>query len=255
VLDFGLAWTPLERLSFTADFIRWDIKDEIQEQPSDQLLRIEAACRLGQLDITSPTCVATLGQVTRDQFGNLVSISTPKVNVSQETLSVLTVGLNYTLVTSLAGNFIVEGSYSDLFKHSFTQFAGDQTIDLINNPFFSTDFKSKENMSLTWNFHQFGSTFYVEHYGRTPNNTATLSTTGYAVPGAGRLSTWTLANWSAKYEVIPGLTLQGNVVNVFNKMPPADPSYPGTTNQPYDIFDYNPYGRSYQIEATYKFGK
>jgi len=253
--DIGIAWTPIERFTFTTDFIRWNILNEIQEQPTDQLLRNEAACRLGQLDINSPTCVAALTDVQRNSAGVLQSVDTPKVNVAQETLNVLTSTLNYTLVTSLAGSFTFEGSYSDILKHSLTQFAGDTPIDLINNPFFSTDFKTKENFSTTWNFHRLGVTAYVERYGRTPNFIATESTAGYASPGAGKLSTWTLTNFSARYQVIDGLTVSANVVNAFNKMPPVDNSYPGTSNQPYNIFNYNPYGRSYFVELNYKFGQ
>jgi iron complex outermembrane receptor protein len=267
--DVGFAWTPLERLTFSADFIRWNILNEIQIQPDDQLLREEAACRPitvtnpdgsqtttpPQLNPGSPTCEAALTQVQRDQFGNLTTVDTPKVNVSQETLNVLTMSLNYTLVTAVAGSFTVEGSYSDLLKHTLTQFAGDDVIDLINNPFFSTDFKTKENMSLTWNFHNLGITGYVERYGRTPNFIATESSEGYQTPGAARLGVWTLANFSARYQIIDGLTISGNIVNAFNKMPPVDNSYPGTSNTPYNIFNYNPYGRSYFVEANYKFGK
>jgi len=266
VSDIGFAWSPLERFAFTTDFLRYDIKNEITAQPSDELLREELACRSytdmttgitypPTLDPSSPTCVATLSQITRDQFGDLATINTPKVNVAQEILNVLTLGLNYTLVTPVAGKFIFEASYSDLLKHSLTQFAGDQPIDLINDPFYSTDFKTKENASVTWNYRRLGVTAYVERYGRTPNNLAQGSTEGYAAPGAGRVGTWTLANFSARYEVINGLTLSGNVVNAFNKMPPVDNSFSGTSSQPFNIFDYNNYGRSYFVEANYKFGQ
>jgi len=44
---------------------------------------------------------------------------------------------------------------------------------------------------------------YVERYGRTPNNQATLQVEGYATPGAGTLPPWTITNWSAQYEVLP----------------------------------------------------
>jgi len=253
--DIGIAFTPLEHFTFTTDFIRWNILNEIQEQPTDQLLRDEAACRLGQLDINSPTCVAVLADVGRDDAGQLATVDTPKVNVAQETLNVLTSTLNYTLVTPVAGTFTFEASYSDLLKHSLTQFAGDTPIDLINNPFFSSDFKTKENFATTWNFHRLGLTGYVERYGRTPNNLAQGSTDGYAAPGAGRVGTWTLVNFSGRYEVIDGLTVSANVVNAFNKMPPVDNSFPGTSSQPYNIFNYNNYGRSYFVEANYKFGK
>jgi hypothetical protein len=45
------------------------------------------------------------------------------------------------------------------------------------------------------------------------------------------------------------------VNNVFNKMPPTDHTYPGTTGTPYNIFNYNVYGRAIYLEANYKFGQ
>jgi len=41
---------------------------------------------------------------------------------------------------------------------------------------------------------------------------------------------------------------------VFNKMPPADHSYPGTTSAPYNALNYNVYGRAMYLEAKYTFG-
>ena len=49
--------------------------------------------------------------------------------------------------------------------------------------------------------------------------------------------------------------LQGNVNNVFNTMPPVDHSQPGISNQPFSVFNYANYGRSYFVGVEYKFGK
>jgi hypothetical protein len=38
-------------------------------------------------------------------------------------------------------------------------------------------------------------------------------------------------------------------------MPPKDDSYPGTVTGPYNATNYNVYGRTYYLEASYKFGK
>ena len=254
MFDLGVVYSPVSQAKIAVDLIHWNISNEVEEQNSDQLLRVDSACLLGQLDITSPTCVQALAAVARDSNGNLVSVSTPKINVAEESLNVLTVGADYVLDVGAAGSFAFDASYTDLLKHEFTQFAGDQTIDLLQSPFYSTDFKTKENVSVTWNFHSFSSTFYVERYGRTPNYLAGLTTDEYASPGAGRIGTWTLANFSAKYEIIPGLVVSANVDNVFNKAPPIDNSQPGITDQPYNSLNYNPYGRSFLVEANYKFG-
>jgi iron complex outermembrane recepter protein len=253
--DIGVVYTPVSQAKISVDFIHWAISDEVEEQNSDQLLRVDSACLLGQLDVTSPTCVQALAAVVRDANGNLVSVSTPKINVAQENLNVLTVALDYMLDIGRFGSLVFDGAYTDLLKHDSTQFTGDQVIDLLQSPFYSTDFKTKENVSVTWNFHHFGTTFYVERYGETPNYLATLTTDEYNTPGAGRVGSWTLANMSAKYEVVRGLVVSANVDNVFNKEPPKDNSWPGIYDQPYSSLNYNNYGRSFLVEANYKFAK
>ncbi len=255
VAGAGIAWSPVERASLTFDYLHWKISNEVQEQNSDQLLRTDSACLLGQLDATSPTCLEAISLVTRDANGLVLQIDTPKVNLSEETLGVAVVGVNYTLQTAYAGSFTVEGSYSDILSHSEIQFAGDTPINLLESPFYSTEFKTKENLALTWNLAKFSSTVYIERYGRTPNYLAQQTVDEYAAPGAGRLPTWTIANLSAKYEILPGLIISGNVNNVFDKLPPIDYSTPGIYSAPFNVENYNNYGRSYYVEASYKFGK
>jgi outer membrane receptor protein involved in Fe transport len=182
-------------------------------------------------------------------------ILTPKVNVSEENLSVALITANYSIPTTYAGTFIIDAHYTNILRHRLLQFAGDTEINLLENPFFSTEFKTKENISLTWDYHSFGTTLYVERYGATPNETSTLTTDGYNVPGGGRLGTWTIANLEAQYEVLQGLVLSFNCNNIANKMPPSDNTYLGIDSQPYNSLNYNNYGRSFFVQAQYKFGR
>ena len=251
----GTVWSPAQRLSFTADYFHWAISNEVQQQDSDQLLRTNSACLLGQLPASSPTCVQAIALVTRDSNGLVTQISTPKINVATENLSVVTLAAAYAIPTDRAGEFRFDASYTDILKHTLVRFPGDPLIDLLNSPFYSTEFKTKENASATWMLHGFGTTVYVERYGRTPNYLAQQTVDGYATPGAGNVGTWTIANWSARYNLTAALELSGNVNNVFNKMPPTDSSQPGIANQPFSSLNYNNYGRSYFVAASYKFGK
>lgn len=250
VADVGIVWKPLDHFSFAVDYLHWSISNEVAAQNADQLLRIEANCRLGLLDINSPTCVQALAQVNRDANGVLVSVLTPKQNVAQEIVNALDITLSYGVDAGRAGVFVFDGQYTDLLKHQFTQFPGDTPDNLLEDPILSTDFKTKENVSVTWNLADFSSTFYVEHYGRTPNYLATIN--GYGTPGAGRLGTWTIANFSVRYQILKGLQVSGTVDNLFNRQPPIDHSYPGTQNQPYNFLNYNVYGRSFFLEASYR---
>ena len=256
VWDLGIAYSPVVHSNFTIDFIRWKIDQEVQAQNAQQLVDIDGQCLDGNLDINSPTCQNAITQVQRDANGLITQISTPKVNVASENLSVMLLGANYEFPTTYAGTFIIDARYTNILRHRLLQFPGDTEINLLENPFFSQEFKTKENVSFTWNYKNLGTTLYVERYGRTPNDAATLTTDGYAGPGGpARLGTWTLANLEVQYEVLPGLVLAGNVDNLFNKMPPTDNSYLGIDNQPYNSLNYNPYGRSFFVEATYKYGK
>ena len=150
---------------------------------------------------------------------------------------------------------VFESSYTHVLKHNFVRFPGDPQINYLTSPFYSTEFQDKANAALTWNYQKLSTTVYAEYYGNTPNNQATLDVSGYAQPNAGKLGSWVIANWSASYEVLNGLTLSVNVNNVFNKQPPFDPTWTGLDNQPFNIFNYNNYGREYFVGANYKFGK
>jgi iron complex outermembrane recepter protein len=251
VWNAGIVWAPVERMSLDVDYLHWRINDEVTIQSSDQLLRTEASCRLGQLDINSPTCVAALSQVTRNGSLQLESIFIPKVNVSQESLDALTLTGNYLWRTAAFGAFRFELAWTDMLKHQYQQYAGDPFIDLIRNPYYSTDFKSRVNGSVTWDKDDLSTTMSFIRNGRIPNYLATLYPAGYATPGAGTLSPYTQINMNFRYTISQRLQASATIVNLFNAMPPTDNSYNGLTNQPYNIFNYNPYGRSFRIELKY----
>ena len=251
----GTVWTPLERLAVKLDYLSWTISNEVAQQDSDKLLQTNSACLLGQLSASSPTCVAAIGQVERDATGNITQISTPKQNVASERLSVFVLSLAYGISIGQAGDLVIDGAYSDLTKHDQQRFAGDPVIDLINNPFYSTDFKTKANLSVAWDLNRVGATLYAERYGRTPNYAAQQTVAGYAAPGAGNVGTWTIANLSARYQATKDLDLSVNVNNLFNTLPPDDHSWPGIYDGPFSNSNYNNYGRSYFVNVGYRFGR
>jgi len=255
VWDLGWIATPVNRLTFTADFIHWAIDNEIAAQSADQLSSTDAACLLGTLSATSPTCVAAENQVVRDAGGAIVSIATPKQNVAEENLGVVIMELDYKFYAGIIGQFDVNGSFTDTVSHNLQQFPGSPIVNLLQNPFYENigepEFKTKDNVSITWSRNPLSATIYVERYGETANSNVYDNTTGYATPGAGNVSPWTLANASVTWEVIHALHLTFAMNNVFNTGPPADHSQPGISNQPFSPFNYNNYGRQYYLTAHY----
>jgi iron complex outermembrane receptor protein len=254
VWDLGFIVTPINRLQLTADFIHFAITDEIVEADPNKILQTEAACLLGQLDANSTTCTTAVAEVSRNAQGEILSVLDPKQNESEENLGTLVMELDYKFALGLVGEFDLSGSYTNVVSHNLQQFPGDPIINLLNNPFFSTEFKTKDNLTLSWSKNQFGATVYVERYGETPNYVSQLQPSGYATPGAGTVNAWTLANASINYRPTSNSEITFSVNNLFNTGPPSDHSYPGNFSVPYDIFDYNDFGRSYFINVSWHGG-
>jgi outer membrane receptor protein involved in Fe transport len=255
VWSYGVVWSPLDRMKLSVDYLHWDISNEVTQQSSDELSNQDYLCRTGQLDANSPTCVATANQVTRDNLGNIVQIYTPKVNVSKERVNAITADFGWIEDIGSFGHLTYNLSYSNVLSHKYQQYTGDEMIDVLRNPYYSTDFRTKFNGSITWSNNTWSATLYANRYGSTPNYAASQSTRGYAAANAGRLAPWVIYNASVTYNATPALGVSLMVDNVFNKMPPIDRSYPGSSGTPFNTSNYNVYGRAYYVEASYKFGK
>ncbi len=258
VWSAGATWRAATRLSFDADLLHWKINNEVATKSVDQVLRDEDDCRFGRLAANSPTCLQALSEVIRDALGNITQVDTPKHNVSRETLEVLALSGHYTLNTNRLGIFRFEASWTDVLKHELQQFPTDAVLDLLNYPYNfpnGTDFKTKVNASVTWERGKWSSTLYANRVGKSPNYLATSYIEGYATPGAADLPPQTLANLEVGYKLTPHAELTGTVVNLFNTMPPTDHTYPGTTAQPFNIYNYSNFGTSYRLELRYSSGK
>jgi iron complex outermembrane recepter protein len=249
----GLVFSPVSRMAFSMDFFHWNIKDEVNLQDSDQILLQESACRLGQIDPHSPSCLAAISQVTRKANGDVDTIYTPKVNVSNEILDAVSAGFNYSFGIGSWGELRTDLSYTNILQHKQQLYPGDAYIDLLRSPYYSTDFKTKLDASLSWRRNDWSATLYATRYGQSPNYLATLDLNApYAGAGEKKLPAWVLYNATVSYSPLEKLKLTLTVDNLFNTMPPVDRSYPGTASGHYNPFNYNVYGRTFFMEANYR---
>jgi outer membrane receptor protein involved in Fe transport len=256
VWSYGVVWAPTATFSLSADYHHFDIRDEVAQQSVDQMLRDELACNLGELDPASGTCVAAYEQIHRNATGAIDTIHVGKINVAQEVVNAVTAEAHYLQDLGAWGSLQLNGSYTRMLKHDFQQFPTDPVVDLLNDPWWSSDPKYKANASLAWNVGRVTTTLYANHIGPTPNYFARNNAAGYESPGADRLDSWTLYNGSVNFAVTPDFKVSFLVNNLFNSMPTEDrPNYPGSSGAPFNAYNFSPYGRAYYIEARWNFGK
>jgi outer membrane receptor protein involved in Fe transport len=260
VWSYGFVWSPLERMSLKVDYLHWDINNEVNTESADGLSQAEYLCDIGTLNPSSATCQNAFDKITRGVstnpalLGQIQGISTPKVNVSNEKVNAITADFGYIVKLGYLGSLTLQTSYSDILKHSYQGYPSDPVLDLLRHPYYSTEFKTKVNGSVTWTPNeQWSGTIFFNRYGSTPNYLATV-TDNYTAPGTGKLSPWILYNASVTFNPTKNLALSFLVNNVFNKMPPVDHSYPGTSGAAYNSSNYDVYGRTMYLEANYKFG-
>lgn len=256
VWSLGVVWAPMPELSFAADYHNWDIRNEIQPQSADGLALREYLCRTGQpgYDINSPTCQEAISRITRNATGRITEISTPKVNEAQQLLEAVTFSSRYELDMGKAGGLLFNASYTKNLEHESISFVGDTAVDLLNRPGYSSDPHYKANASVTWSLDRLGTTLYANHMGPTPNARArTLD--NYTSALTAKLPSFTTYNLSLNYAFTDALDVSLMVNNLFNSMPPFDPTYAGNTGAPYNSAQYSVFGRAVYVEARYDFGK
>ncbi|MET7140819.1 TonB-dependent receptor [Xanthomonas sp. PPL139] len=255
VWSAGFVWSPVDRMALTVDYLNWDISDEVTQQSANGLSLQDYRCRAGIDDAASALCQATFSQVTRNTSGQIIGIYTPKINVSNQKLEAVTASFRYGYDFGRWGDLSTIVSYSENLRHKYVRYAGDKPVDLLNDPYWSTDPKRKSDASLTWDIGKFSTTWYASWFDKTPNYAATISAAGYAAPRAGKLPSYITHNASVTYKAFEGLELSLMVTNVFNKMPPFDASYQGSAQWAYNEYNFDVYGRAYYLEMRYSFGK
>lgn len=251
----GFVYSPIPDLSISVDYLHIQIRNEVITQSSDLLMREEAQCREGQLAASSATCKAALSQVSRGTLangglGDVTNIATYYENLANEDTDSVTSEIKYHFPTTPIGDFSMQLDYMDMLKHDYQEYAGETPINMLDNPLWSTEFKSVTTGALTWsNKHRWSSTLYWHRYGSSPNYIAAYEGT-YDYPGAGRMAPYITFNLSVDYSPTSNLDLSLMVNNLMNKMP-HDATY--TAFPFYNGSNYNPYGREIMLQADYRF--
>ncbi|MCR6685929.1 TonB-dependent receptor [Pseudoxanthomonas sp.] len=246
----GFVWSPLEGLDLSADWFDIDMRDQVQDMSVDAILRDEAACRLGELDIASPTCVDALARVTRSSNDTLYGIYVNPVNVARETTRGIDATARYRFDTGI-GRFTASLNHTWVESHDFQQFDGDPVEDqfAINSGFDIP--RTKTGISLGWEKSAWSATVYGQRLGRLPNGWSYDQMWEEGDPGPWIAATWRY-NASVQYRFDDHSRLSLAVVNLTNEKPPYDPTY--TAYPYYDVSWFDSVGRQVNLQYTHKFG-
>jgi len=264
VWNAGVVWAPTRNLSMSLDYFSWDIRNEVDVQSTDQLSLMEYYCRSGQMDAASPSCQNALAWIQRDENGAIATIHTPKVNVAQQKLRAVTASVNYLVDIGSFGSLAIAGNYTNNLDHTVKPLPGEPEIDLLRDPYnmwvYDAYAKTRADLSVAWNKDKWTTTVYANRLGKTPNYQAYVGGSFDYVNSAGAKAGWWAPyityNMSVNYAALDNLEFSFMVNNVLNKTPENQASnFPGTESEPYNSNVYSAYGRSFFVEARYKFGQ
>lgn len=247
-LSAGFVLTPFTGFDLAVDYYRIKVDNQVQVQDRELLRAQEADCRLGvtddgrAVDITSPTCVDALARVQRDADGEITGVLFAPINIASEETSGIDVTASYRLPATAWGNFTVSGNYNWTDEHTRVLYPGDPEEDMLDVSFSATTLpRQKGNLGLGWDHDAWGASLFGNYLGRVANYDNDAWTR----------STWRF-NASARYDITDHLRVALSVNNLFDKMPPKDPTW---TNYPYyDTSWFDAMGRSYYLQVTWKLG-
>ncbi len=250
---YGVVWSPTQDFQIQADYYSVDISNEVNDLSINKLLFDENQCRQGILDPTSPTCVDAFARISRSpssgfQPNALQSVRINPINISRERVSGAIAAATYRWDIGRGGKLTFNVDWNMTRKHEKLQYPGDPTLDYINDPTQSSEFRSITSGQINWDIGKFSSTLFATRYGKTPTYAAQLGQSA----GPRTVGAYAVYNMSVNYKLSNDSSLGLTVNNLRNSRPPVDTTY--TAFPYYNIFNYNGYGRALWLEYNIDFG-
>jgi outer membrane receptor protein involved in Fe transport len=247
-----VVFAPWRTLQLAVDYYRITLKNEVVYQSSDELLREEADCRLGStptgqtVDGSSAMCQQVISQVTREPASftlnplGIIAVESLPINAAEDRTSGFDVNGRYALEAGRVGIFDFSFGLTSVLTHTI-DYPGTPTDNELEDLYDYVIPRYKASASISWTLGPVTTTFYGQRIGGLPN---------YA--GTERLPPTNVYNASLAYHFWERAELTLACDNVFNTLPQYDPTY---INYPYYSSQwFNPVGRSFLAEVSYKFG-
>ena len=254
----GFVWSPSANFDVSVDYFNIKIANQIEDMNRDKILQDEANCRLGEsidgdpVDPNSPDCLDAVPRALRDEDGNLLGVFYQPINISQQRVAGYDLSAHYRWDTAI-GTWRFDVNHTLFTQHDSRQFEGSELDDhfAVNSGFDIP--KTKTSASASWEKNRWAATVHGQRIGRLPSSDSyddafdpETATHGPWI-GATYLYNATLA-----YKIGDNMRVSLAVDNLFDKMPPKDPTY--TSYPYYDISWFDSVGRTYFLTFTWKLG-
>ena len=250
---YGFVFAPTPNFDISADYYRIKLNNEVEYQSSDDILRREADCRLGQtmdgtpVDGNSSYCQQIESQVVRNapnasyNPNGITSVLVLPINAATDQTSGVDFNAHYRLNAQRFGTFDFNLGATYVIRHT-TQLSPDTPVDNeMTDIYYYLIPRTKANASVTWNFHDFTATLYGSRLGGIPN-----------YDGTQRMGPTFLYNATFGYRVTPGINVSLVVDNLFDSRPPRDTTW---TSYPYYSRNwFSAVGRAYFVDLSVKLG-
>ncbi|QDH69888.1 TonB-dependent receptor plug domain-containing protein [Marilutibacter alkalisoli] len=245
--SLGMVAQVGENHSFTADYFRIQLEDQIGLIGADPVLRYFAECTLGydeqgqDVDPNSPKCQAMLARVTRGGPNDTVaSVITSPFNAGLRRQDGVDVVWHSSIPTERYGHFTARFAYTHIFK-TLSRYLPEDEVEDIRDKQWNTEFRTRSSLTLGWSGQALAAHVHVNRLGSSPVRWADEYE---------RYRPWTTVNLSLEYRVTDALSLGLNVVNALDRKPHQHPSEKWW---PYaDIRKYNPVGAEYFFTIGYR---
>lgn len=246
----GFVFSPSPRFQLSVDYFQVTLDNQVDDLSIDQIAEDEADCRIGTtangapVNVTSPTCIDAIARVNRFASGGLAgqisSIRVNPINIAREKTNGLDIAFRGSLPTSF-GTFGLSISHSHVFNHSFRQYPGDPVIEKLDVDSGYYIPRDKSSASFNWQLDALKWTLSGTRLGKLPNydEDAFIKATY-------------LFNTTLQYDFTDHLQASLTIRNLFDTMPPKDPTWSGYPY--YNASWFDSIGRSGFLQITYKLG-
>jgi iron complex outermembrane receptor protein len=252
-LTYGVVYAPFKNLKISTDYYSITLRNEVEYQDSDTILREEADCRLGQtvngqpVDSSSKLCQQVISQVVRNSPTDpsnplgITSVLVLPINAAVDRTSGIDFNANYEVGAGAFGTFDFAAGFTHVLTHTIQFFAGDPVVNELTDWYDYVIPRTKASYSGSWSIGRVTTTVHGSYLGGLPDYN-----------GDQRLGATSVYNASMNYRIDSHATATLIVDNLFDTQPYRDSTW---TEYPYyPSHWFSPVGRAFFVEFNYHFG-